>query len=46
MQKGRKEAVEKLRQLVNGNLGKKESVQMRYKSYALKTDKSLLTVNK
>lgn len=45
MQKGRKEAVEKLRQLVNGNLGKK-SVQIRYKSYALKTDKSLLTVNK
>ena len=42
----RKEAAEKLRQLVNSNLKNEIEVSVSYDICLLKTDKSLLTVNK
>lgn len=43
----RKEAVEKLRRLVNSNFKENEiKINLDYKDYLSKTDTSLLTVNK
>lgn len=42
----RKEAAEKLRQLVNSNLKNEIEVSVSYDIYLSKTDTSLLTVNK
>ena len=42
----KKEAVERLRQLVNGNFEKETAVNVDYTICLSKTDTSLLTVNK
>ncbi len=47
MKSDKEEAVERLRQLINGNFENEIEVNIRYDyDSLLKTDKSLLTVNK